>query len=233
MTMTQPQRPHRVVIVGSGFGGLFAARALDGAPVDVTLIARTSHHLFQPLLYQVATGILSSGEVAPATREILKRQRNVTVLLGDVEKIDVEARTVTSAAPERTTVTPYDSLILAAGSAQSYFGHDEFSEFAPGMKSIDDALELRGRIFGARSPSSRTARSRATSAASTPGTPRSSCSTPPPAFCRASPSGCRGRRRRSSRSSVSKSSSTAWSTAWTRPASTSRTPTAATAGSRP
>src|SRR3954454_14520275 len=149
MTMTQPQRRHRVVIVGSGFGGLFAARALDGAPVDVTLIARTSHHLFQPLLYQVATGILSSGEVAPATREILKRQRNVTVLLGDVEKIDVEARTVTSAAPERTTVTPYDSLILAAGSAQSYFGHDEFSEFAPGMKSIDDALELRGRIFGA------------------------------------------------------------------------------------
>src|SRR3954463_14716932 len=149
MTMTQPQRRHRVVIVGSGFGGLFAARALDGAPVDVTLIARTSHHLFQPLLYQVATGILSSGEVAPATREILRRQPNVTVLLGDVEKIDVEARTVTSTAPERTTVTPYDSLILAAGSAQSYFGHDEFSEFAPGMKSIDDALELRGRIFGA------------------------------------------------------------------------------------
>src|SRR3954447_24423563 len=149
MTMTQPQRRHRVVIVGSGFGGLFAARALDGAPVAVTRSARTSHHLFQPLLYQVATGILSSGEVAPATREILKRQRNVTVLLGDVEKIDVEARTVTSAAPERTTVTPYDSLILAAGSAQSYFGHDEFAEFAPGMKSIDDALELRGRIFGA------------------------------------------------------------------------------------
>src|SRR3954453_5679369 len=149
MTMTQPQRRHRVVIVGSGFGGLFAARAFQDAPADVTLIARTSHHLFQPLLYQVATGILSSGEVAPATREILKRQRNVTVLLGDVEKIDVEARTVTSTAPERTTVTPYDSLILAAGSAQSYFGHDEFSEFAPGLKTIDDALEIRGRIFGA------------------------------------------------------------------------------------
>src|SRR4051794_534799 len=149
MTMSQPPRRHRVVIIGSGFGGLFAARALEDAPVDVTLVARTTHHLFQPLLYQVATGILSSGEVAPATREILKRQRNATVLLGDVTSIDVDARTVTSTAPERTTVTPYDSLIVAAGSGQSYFGHDEFAEFAPGMKSIDDALELRGRIFGA------------------------------------------------------------------------------------
>jgi NADH dehydrogenase len=149
MTMTQPQRRHQVVIIGSGFGGLFAAREFKDAPVDVTLIARTSHHLFQPLLYQVATGILSSGEVAPSTREILKRHSNITVLLGDVETIDVAARTVTSLAPERTTVTPYDTLVVAAGSGQSYFGHDEFAEFAPGMKSIDDALELRGRIFGA------------------------------------------------------------------------------------
>jgi NADH dehydrogenase len=149
MTMSQPQRRHHVVVIGSGFGGLFAARALKDAPVDVTLIARTTHHLFQPLLYQVATGILSSGEVAPATREILKRHRNVTVLLGDVQTIDVDAHTVTSVAPEKTTVTPYDSLIIAAGSGQSYFGNDRFAEFAPGMKSIDDALELRGRIFGA------------------------------------------------------------------------------------
>jgi NADH dehydrogenase len=149
MTMSQPPRRHRVVIIGSGFGGLFAAREFKDAPVDVTLVARTTHHLFQPLLYQVATGILSSGEVAPSTREILKRQTNTTVLLGDVTSIDVEARTVTSVAPERTTVTPYDTLIVAAGSGQSYFGHDEFAEFAPGMKSIDDALELRGRIFGA------------------------------------------------------------------------------------
>jgi NADH dehydrogenase len=119
MTMTQPQRRHQVVIIGSGFGGLFAARAFKDAPVDVTLIARTSHHLFQPLLYQVATGILSSGEVAPSTREILKRQPNITVLLGDVQTIDVAARTVTSLAPERTTVTPYDSLVVAAGSGQS------------------------------------------------------------------------------------------------------------------
>ena len=149
MTTSQPQRRHHVVVIGSGFGGLFAARAFKGAPVDVTLIARTTHHLFQPLLYQVATGILSSGEVAPSTREILKRQHNVTVLLGDVQAIDVEAHTVTSVVPEMTTVTHYDSLIIAAGSGQSYFGHDEFAEFAPGMKSIDDALELRGRIFGA------------------------------------------------------------------------------------
>src|SRR5918911_4901092 len=149
MTTSQTGRRHHVVIIGSGFGGLFAARELRGAPVDVTLVARTTHHLFQPLLYQVATGILSAGEVAPATREILKQQRNVTVLLGDVQKIDVEARTVTSVAPEKTSVTHYDSLIVAAGSAQSYFGHDEFAEFAPGMKSIDDAHELRGRIFGA------------------------------------------------------------------------------------
>ncbi|HVN52480.1 MAG TPA: NAD(P)/FAD-dependent oxidoreductase [Acidimicrobiales bacterium] len=149
MTTSQSQRRPQVVIIGSGFGGLLAARGLKGAPVDVTLIARTTHHLFQPLLYQVATGILSSGEVAPATREILKRQRNVTVLLGDVQTIDVDAHTVTSVAPEVTTVTHYDDLILAAGSGQSYFGHDEFAEFAPGLKSIDDALEQRGRIFGA------------------------------------------------------------------------------------
>jgi NADH dehydrogenase len=149
MTKSKPKRRHHVVVIGSGFGGLFAARELAKAPVEVTLIARTSHHLFQPLLYQVATGILSSGEIAPATREILKNQRNVTVLLGDVKSIDVDAHTVTSEVPEKTTETHYDSLIVAAGSGQSYFGHDEFAEFAPGMKSIDDALELRGRIFGA------------------------------------------------------------------------------------
>jgi NADH dehydrogenase len=139
----------RVVIVGSGFGGLFAAKALKRADVDVTVVARTSHHLFQPLLYQVATGILSEGEIAPATREILKRQKNATVLLGDVTAIDLEARTVTSNVLDRTTVTPYDELIVAAGAGQSYFGNDHFARYAPGMKTIDDALELRGRIFGA------------------------------------------------------------------------------------
>jgi NADH dehydrogenase len=140
--------PHRVVIVGSGFGGLFAAKNLRRAPVEVTVVARTAHHLFQPLLYQVATGVLSEGEIAPATREILRRQKNARVLLGDVTGIDLKAKTVTATSPLGTATTPYDSLIVAAGSGQSYFGNDRFADFAPGMKSIDDALELRGRIFG-------------------------------------------------------------------------------------
>ena len=140
---------HQVVVIGSGFGGLFGTKALRRADADVTLVAKTSHHLFQPLLYQVATGILSEGEIAPATREILARQKNARVILGEVTDIDLEARTVTSRVLHRETVTPYDSLIVAAGAGQSYFGNDHFSEFAPGMKSIDDALELRGRIFGA------------------------------------------------------------------------------------
>src|SRR5690349_16499426 len=140
---------HRVVVIGSGFGGLFGTKALRNADVDVTMIAKTSHHLFQPLLYQVATGILSEGEIAPPTREVLAKQRNAQVLLGEVVDIDLEAQTVTSTVLGQDTVTAYDSLIVAAGATQSYFGNDHFAEDAPGMKSIDDALELRGRIFGA------------------------------------------------------------------------------------
>jgi NADH dehydrogenase len=140
--------PHKVVVIGSGFGGLFTTQALKDADVDITLIARTTHHLFQPLLYQVATGILSAGEIAPATREILRRQRNSRVLLGEVTDIDLAGRTVTSTVLNETTVTAYDTLVVAAGAGQSYFGNDHFAQFAPGMKSIDDALELRGRIFG-------------------------------------------------------------------------------------
>ncbi|MBP2708451.1 NAD(P)/FAD-dependent oxidoreductase [Microbispora sp. RL4-1S] len=141
--------PHRVVVIGSGFGGLFATKALRRAPVQVTLIDRNSYHLFQPLLYQVATGILSQGEIAPPIREILRAQRNVQVLLGEVTSIDLGARTVTSQVLGTTTVTPYDSLIVAAGSGQSYFGNDRFAEFAPGMKSVEDALRLRSLIFAA------------------------------------------------------------------------------------
>jgi NADH dehydrogenase len=140
---------HRVVVIGSGFGGLFGTKALRRSPVDVTMVAKTTHHLFQPLLYQVATGILSEGEIAPPTREVLSRQQNAQVLLGEVTGIDLEKRVVTSHVLGRETATPYDSLVVAAGAAQSYFGNDHFSEFAPGMKTIDDALELRGRIFGA------------------------------------------------------------------------------------
>lgn len=144
---------HRVVIIGSGFGGLTAAKALkrvpEGTQVDITLISKTTTHLFQPLLYQVATGILSEGDIAPTTRLILRKQKNVRVLWGDVSAIDLTARTVTSHLMGMDTVTPYDSLIVAAGAQQSYFGHDEYAAFAPGMKSVDDALELRGRILGA------------------------------------------------------------------------------------
>jgi NADH dehydrogenase len=140
---------HRVVVIGSGFGGLFGTKALRRADVDITVIAKTSHHLFQPLLYQVATGILSEGEIAPSTREVLAKQPNARVVLGEVTGIDLEKRLVTHHLLGRETVTPYDSLLVAAGAGQSYFGNDQFAEFAPGMKSIDDALELRGRIFGA------------------------------------------------------------------------------------
>ena len=142
-------RRHRVVIVGAGFGGLFAARALRRAPLDVTVIDRTNHHLFEPLLYQVATGLLSVGDVAPAIRDVLRHHENTRVLLGEVTDIDLAAREVHLDTSGRRSVVPYDSLIVAAGATQSYFGHDEFAAHAPGMKTIDDALELRGRIFGA------------------------------------------------------------------------------------
>jgi NADH dehydrogenase len=143
------QQRHRVVIIGSGFGGLFATRALRRAAVEVTLIDRTAQHLFQPLLYQVATGILSEGEIAPSTRNILRRQKNARTILGEVTAIDLTERTVTSTAVGVDITIPYDSLIVSAGSATSYFGHDDFIDHAPGLKSIDDALALRGRIFGA------------------------------------------------------------------------------------
>ncbi|MFV0462729.1 MAG: NAD(P)/FAD-dependent oxidoreductase [Nostocoides sp.] len=139
----------RVVVIGSGFGGLFCVQGLKHVDVEITLIAETTHHLFQPLLYQVATGILSEGEIAPATREVLARQRNVTVLLGSVSHIDVADHTVTSRVPGQTYVTAYDYLVVAAGAGPSYFGNDQFAQYAPGLKSIDDALELRGRILGA------------------------------------------------------------------------------------
>jgi NADH dehydrogenase len=140
---------HRVVIIGAGFGGLFAARALRGAPVDVTVVDRTNHHLFQPLLYQVATGVLSEGDIAPPIRDVLRHQRNVRVLLAEVVDIDLGTREVVLGTLGERSRLAYDSLIVAAGAAQSYFGHDEFAVHAPGMKTIDDALELRGRIFGA------------------------------------------------------------------------------------
>ncbi len=149
MDRTKTARRHQVAIIGGGFGGLSAARRLRRADVDVTLIDRTNHHLFQPLLYQVATGILSQGDIAPPLRDVLRDQRNASVVLGEVVSIDLDARRLSIAMLDRRSEISYDSLIVATGASQSYFGHPEFAHDAPGMKTIDDALELRGRILGA------------------------------------------------------------------------------------
>ncbi|QNE89544.1 NAD(P)/FAD-dependent oxidoreductase [Corynebacterium incognita] len=152
MTAT-PYRPqgnrHHVVVIGAGLGGIKAVQKLKNENVDVTLIDRTNHHLFQPLLYQVATGILSTGEVAPSTRQILRGQDNASFFQGDVTDINLESRTVSAEFEGATRVFEYDSLVVAAGAGQSYFGNDHFAKFAPGMKTLDDALELRSRFLGA------------------------------------------------------------------------------------
>jgi NADH dehydrogenase len=140
---------HRVVVIGGGFGGLPPCRRLARHPVEVTLIDRRNHHLFQPLLYQVATGVLSPGEIAPSLRHVLRRAPNVRVELAEVTDIDLERRVVTARrATGDTFDVPYDSLIVAAGAGQSYFGNDELALYAPGMKTLDDAVELRRRILG-------------------------------------------------------------------------------------
>ena len=141
---------HRVVIVGGGFGGLPATRLLARSDVDITLIDQRNHHLFQPLLYQVATGIMSQGQIAPVLRHKLRRRKNVEVVLSKVTGFDLERRVVhATGIPGEDRDYPYDSLIVAAGAGQSYFGHDEFALIAPGMKTIDDAMELRRRVYGA------------------------------------------------------------------------------------
>src|SRR3954453_15992614 len=144
MSARLPRR--RVVIVGGGFGGLEAAKRLKRADVDVTVIDRHNHLLFQPLIYQVAAGALSSGEVAAPQRQMLKRQRNATVLMAVVTDIDVAHRQVVLDRGERVD---YDSLILACGGETSYFGHDEWQEVTCGLKTLSDAVDLRDRIFGA------------------------------------------------------------------------------------
>jgi NADH dehydrogenase len=141
-----------VVIVGGGFGGLRAARALRDAPVEVVLVDRRNFHLFQPLLYQVATGALSPGEISAPLRGVLRRQANARVVLAEVRDVDLRGRRLLLAppvadAPERWLA--YDALILATGSSHSYFGHDEWRAVAPGLKSLEDALELRRRILTA------------------------------------------------------------------------------------
>jgi NADH dehydrogenase len=140
---------HHAVIVGCGFGGLSAAKALRRADVDVTVINRTSHHLIQPLLCQVATGVLSEGNIATPIGDILRDQRNARLVLGEVVGIALDARRVTVESYGQRHQIAYDSLIVAAGASQSYFGHPEFARDAPGVKTIDQALELRSRILGA------------------------------------------------------------------------------------
>jgi len=140
----------RVVIVGGGLAGLFAARRLRRAPVQVTLIDRAEHHLFPPLLYQCATGILSESKIAFPLRSLLKNYRNTEFVLAEVTGIDAEQRRVLARRPLGGSIEfGYDYLILAAGVRQGYFGHDEYAAFAPGMKTIEDALKIRRRIFGA------------------------------------------------------------------------------------
>ena len=137
---------HRVVIVGGGFGGMEAAKRLKKADVDVTVIDRHNHLLFQPLIYQVAAGALASGQVAAPQRHMLKRQANATVLMAAVTDVDVEHRQVVLDRGERLA---YDSLILACGGETSYFGHDEWQQVTCGLKTLGDAVDLRDRIFGA------------------------------------------------------------------------------------
>jgi NADH dehydrogenase len=144
LRMTASSISHRVVILGGGFGGLYAAKALRHAPVDVTLLDRRNFHLFQPLLYQVATGSLSAGEIAAPLRSLLSSQKNTRVLLGDAVGVDVEARRLILSDGE----VPYDTLLVATGARNQYFGHEEAWEpIAPGLKSIEDATRIRQKIL--------------------------------------------------------------------------------------
>jgi len=138
-----PKGSHRVVIIGGGFGGLSAARGLGSKDVQVTLVDRRNFHLFQPLLYQVATGSLSPANIAAPLRSVLRRHKNVQVLLGNVVGLDFEAREVQLDGG----CLPYDTLVVAAGSTHHYFGHDEWAASAPGLKTIEDATEIRRKIL--------------------------------------------------------------------------------------
>jgi NADH:quinone reductase (non-electrogenic) len=146
--MSNPR--HKVVVVGGGFGGINATRALARANVDVTIVDRTNHHLFQPLLYQVATGILPDGLIAPALRSVIRSQANARVVLADVQDLDLDGRVVRALAPDGQNLTlPYDTLVVAAGCTDAYFGHDGWAVLAPGMKTLEDARHLRSHIFSA------------------------------------------------------------------------------------
>ena len=144
-TEGKPGRTPHVVVLGGGFGGLWATRALAKAPVRITLVDRTNHHLFQPLLYQVATAGLSAPDIAAPLRHILRKQANVTVRLDEVHDVDTGARRVSLA----QGCLDYDFLVVATGSTHAYFGHDEWAGHAPGLKTLDDALAIRARVLSA------------------------------------------------------------------------------------
>src|SRR6478735_3413623 len=139
-----PQKPHRVVIVGAGFGGLETAFGLAGAPVQITIVDRRNHHLFQPLLYQVATASLATSEIAWPIRHLLRKRPEITTLLAGVIDIDPEARRVIL---DDGSTLAYDSLIVATGARHAYFGHDDWEPFAPGLKTLEDATTIRRRIL--------------------------------------------------------------------------------------
>jgi NADH dehydrogenase len=146
----QRSKTPRVVIVGGGFGGLAAAKALGKAPVEVILIDRTNHHVFQPLLYQVATSVLAPSQMSSPIREVLRRHKNTTVIMGEVTGVDSAQRCVfVNDADREHVAVPYDYLILATGARHSYFGHNEFEKFAPGLKSLADAVGIRNKILSA------------------------------------------------------------------------------------
>src|SRR6476620_6040155 len=135
--------PH-VVIIGGGFGGLYAARAFRRQPIDVTIVDRRNHHLFQPLLYQVAMAALSPGDIASPIRWILRKQRNVEVLMGEAQRVDPDRKIIHLADGAELT---YDFVIVAAGTTHAYFGHDEWRSHAPGLKTLEDALDIRRRVL--------------------------------------------------------------------------------------
>ena len=135
---------HHVVVVGAGFGGLETVHRLAGAPVQITIVDRRNHHLFQPLLYQAATASLAPSEIAWPIRQLLRRRRDVTTLLASVESIDKEARTLRL---DDGSTLRYDTLVLATGARHAYFGHDAWEPFAPGLKTLEDATTIRGRIL--------------------------------------------------------------------------------------
>src|SRR5262249_20915277 len=140
----------RVLIVGGGFGGLAVAKALRKTPAHLLLIDRNNHHVFQPLLYQVATSILTPGQIAAPIRSILRKQTNTTVILGDVVGVDKDQCSVIVNSLDRENIRlQYDYLVLATGAGQSYFGHDEFAKFAPGLKTLADAVAIRNKILQA------------------------------------------------------------------------------------